>query len=675
MANDITQDTAKEAAQDAAPEIGVRDLLAAWYRRYVERHFERAFVVVTLAAIISIGYFVENKLAFISFFYIPVFFAAFLINSRTAVLQSVFSVLMVSLYAIVVPEKFFMEPTSFNLFFHLLAWGSFLILAGAVVGRLNEKLSERYRKSESLVVDLKEKQRKLETLQKSLVDSNQNLELKNRAVESLKEKLEGVLYSAIDPEVARLVVNRQIMTEKKFITVLFADLQGFTQYSEARQPEVVIEELNKYFTVMEPVIARFRGHLDKYIGDGVMAEFGAPLHFQQHPVLGVLAALQMQARAPEARLPLKMRIGVASGPAIVGLVGSARRKNYSAFGDTVNVAQRLEMMCPSGSVLIDQATFEKASRFIRYRRVRMGLDAEKSEQLEQRIEELEKSLASGKAKPESWIEAGKLASQLGEMDMAIRHLREAMRQLPDRRVEIEKALAEAVFMSEERSKIEVKGKTRRVTTYEVLGLRDPLLDPNKFPPAFNKRYGKLEPTLNGGREILLSIEALDGSLGQSRSTALLSYALAEAMELDGETKELVLQAGHLHHVGKRFIPEHLLNREDSDYDLQVMTGHVNEAEKVIQEMGLEVSDKVIEAIRHHHESYGGGGYPSGLKGEDIPLGSRIIQLASHYDTLTSWKAYREAWNRKAALSELKREAELARFDPKVVKALATVLKD
>jgi len=109
-------------------------------------------------------------------------------------------------------------------------------------------------------------------------------------------------------------------------------------------------------------------------------------------------------------------------------------------------------------------------------------------------------------------------------------------------------------------------------------------------------------------------------------------------------------------------------------NLQVMTGHVNEAEKVIAELGVEVSSDVLEAIRHHHEKFMGGGYPDGLKGDAIPLPARIIQVASQYDTLTAWKPYREAWNRKAALSELHHQTEHGHFDPKVLAALTKVLE-
>jgi adenylate cyclase len=135
------------------------------------------------------------------------------------------------------------------------------------------------------------------------------------------------------------------------LTILFSDIRGFTGISEALSPEALREYINEYLTEMSMIIrSRYRGTLDKYIGDAIMAFWGAPVEDAGHARNGVLAALQMQKQcAPlNARLvargwpPLRIGVGVNSGTVRVGDMGSRIRRAYTAMGDAVNVASRLE---------------------------------------------------------------------------------------------------------------------------------------------------------------------------------------------------------------------------------------------------------------------------------------------------------------------------------------------
>jgi adenylate cyclase len=135
------------------------------------------------------------------------------------------------------------------------------------------------------------------------------------------------------------------------LTILFSDVRGFTSISEALSPEHLREYINEYLTDMSDIIrAKHRGTLDKYIGDAIMAFWNAPVEDQFHPRSGVLAAMEMlrqcdvlnQRFSARGWPTLKIGIGVNSGNVRVGDMGSKIRKAYTAMGDAVNVASRLE---------------------------------------------------------------------------------------------------------------------------------------------------------------------------------------------------------------------------------------------------------------------------------------------------------------------------------------------
>jgi adenylate cyclase len=141
--------------------------------------------------------------------------------------------------------------------------------------------------------------------------------------------------------------------ERMDATVLFSDLRGFTTFAEAREPEQVIEVLNRYLTAMSDAILDHGGTLVAYMGDGIMAVFGAPVEADDHADRALAAAREMLARLERFNAWIrerglgdgfKMGIGLHSGPVMSGNVGSARRLEYAAIGDTTNTAARLEGM-------------------------------------------------------------------------------------------------------------------------------------------------------------------------------------------------------------------------------------------------------------------------------------------------------------------------------------------
>ncbi|WP_328284447.1 CHASE2 domain-containing protein [Paenibacillus tarimensis] len=156
--------------------------------------------------------------------------------------------------------------------------------------------------------------------------------------------------------------------QRRDVTIVFADIRGFTSMSERLQPEDVIQVLNEYLDICTRAVFACNGTLDKFIGDGVMAIFGAPAVLPNHTEQAVRAALQMkrEAAALERRcierfgLPVTFGIGIHSGPAVVGNVGSeALRLDYTAIGDTVNLAARLESAAKAGQIIVSREAAER----------------------------------------------------------------------------------------------------------------------------------------------------------------------------------------------------------------------------------------------------------------------------------------------------------------------------
>jgi adenylate cyclase len=156
--------------------------------------------------------------------------------------------------------------------------------------------------------------------------------------------------------------------ERRRITVLFSDIRGFTTLAEVMRPEEVVELLSEFFDRMVDVILRHTGTIDKFLGDGMMVMFGAPLDDPYQEEHAVLAAVEMQKELralcikweAEGRRSIKMGIGINSGSAIVGNIGSAEHMEYTAIGDTVNLAARLESATKDlgAEIVVSEQTYD-----------------------------------------------------------------------------------------------------------------------------------------------------------------------------------------------------------------------------------------------------------------------------------------------------------------------------
>ncbi len=153
--------------------------------------------------------------------------------------------------------------------------------------------------------------------------------------------------------------------EEKNATILFADIVGFTTMSEKMSPPAVALLLNDYLSRMTDIIFKYEGTLDKYIGDAIMAVFGAPLEMPDHAARAIKSALEMQERLAEFNAErkegphLRIRIGINSGRVVAGEIGSINKKEYTVLGDAVNTASRLESsVAKPGMVVIGENTYD-----------------------------------------------------------------------------------------------------------------------------------------------------------------------------------------------------------------------------------------------------------------------------------------------------------------------------
>jgi len=152
------------------------------------------------------------------------------------------------------------------------------------------------------------------------------------------------------------------------VTVLFADIRGFTHLSEQMDAREVVDLLNDFCGVMTAAIFQSNGTLDKFIGDCVMALFGAPIPSERSPRNALVAAVRMQQqvarlgaeRVQRGLAPMRIGIGLHHGPAVVGNIGSAERMQYTAIGDTVNIAARLVSRAEPGQILVSEAMYKAA---------------------------------------------------------------------------------------------------------------------------------------------------------------------------------------------------------------------------------------------------------------------------------------------------------------------------
>jgi class 3 adenylate cyclase len=177
--------------------------------------------------------------------------------------------------------------------------------------------------------------------------------------ELFQKMVSPAVIERLDPDSLRLGGDRRI------VTCLFADVRGFTNFSEYLDPVQLLDVLNRYLGAAADAVLLHEGTLDKFLGDAVMAIFNAPEQQDDHTLGAVRAALQMrndilalhEVMAPQYRLSFGIAINY--GEAVVGLIGTKQRVDYTAIGDTINTAKRIQENAKAGQVLLSDSAFEQ----------------------------------------------------------------------------------------------------------------------------------------------------------------------------------------------------------------------------------------------------------------------------------------------------------------------------
>ncbi len=197
-------------------------------------------------------------------------------------------------------------------------------------------------------------------------------------VERERRKVERIFGHYVDPRISRQLADSHSISdviskgERRELTLLFVDIRGFTAMSEAMPAEDVLAVIQEYLNDMSTLILKWDGTIDKYVGDEIVAIWNAPIAQPLHALWAVRCAYDLvaQADALQARLasrglpPISWGVGINTGPAVVGNMGSRERLQYTALGDTVNTAARFCSVAPAFTVLIGQTTYDACKDYI-----------------------------------------------------------------------------------------------------------------------------------------------------------------------------------------------------------------------------------------------------------------------------------------------------------------------
>jgi adenylate cyclase len=171
----------------------------------------------------------------------------------------------------------------------------------------------------------------------------------------LKRKMRQFISPDIFNELLR--EPAQLQPRLSHITILFSDIRGFTQLSSKTPPEELASLLNKhYFHPMSEIIIKHKGMIDKYIGDSIMALFGAPVYQEKHEENAVKCAIEMIEKTEDINQGLGIGIGISTGYAVTGIFGCISKKEYTALGMPVNIAARLQKLANAGEIIISEET-------------------------------------------------------------------------------------------------------------------------------------------------------------------------------------------------------------------------------------------------------------------------------------------------------------------------------
>ncbi len=640
-------------------------------------NFEQVFVFVVIAAVLLIVFLVPYKLAMLHFFYLPVMLAGFALGRKKALQGAALAILFTVAYVLIQPGRFTTGDLT-EVILSLGAWAGFLLLSGYVVGYLHDRGETEKKKATQLNMELKKMfemgQKAFDDQKQSnkeIADSYKTIEELDIVINGLQQKMLENLISVRDPRVADLIFEKKLKEERREISVLSAALANFQAYAGKRDPRAVAQTLNQFLAEMEQVLDDFHGHVGSFSGGSIICEFGVPVEYETHAVLAVIAALRMQQKLRKLQSPWDLQVGIATGSAVTALVGH-NRKTYTALGAPAENALKLRMACKPGRILIDADCYSRVSYCIEARLLH-DKDSSVEDTTTRLIDDLERKLTSKPDDVELLHQLGEIyLKQLHQPTRALKLLEQALMIDPNN-TEVKLAYAEANMEKESHARLSEVGQVG-FTAYEVTGTRNPLYDENKLPRKFTERYAKVESLIGIPADLILPIEAIDGSVGHSRVVAVLSFAMAETLGLSEAQKKDALMAGYIQDIGKKLIPHEIISQTGrlTEKEFAKVRKHPTEATRVLSQAGFNKLN-ILEIVEHHHERYNGKGYPYGKSGDEIPIGARITSLADAYSAMVAWRPYRKAMSRVDALAEIRRSAREGYYDPAVVEAFFTVI--
>jgi adenylate cyclase len=177
-----------------------------------------------------------------------------------------------------------------------------------------------------------------------------------------KIKIKTFFERYVNPKIIKELLQKErleLKGKRQVVTVFFMDIRGFTKLSEKLPAEQTVHILNQYFDIATSILFKHDGTVDKFVGDAVMALFNAPTSVKDHELKAVRAALEIQ-KAIKDWGRIDVGIGIHTGEAVVGNIGSKHTMDYTAIGDTVNTASRLEGQTMPGDIVISKEVYEKA---------------------------------------------------------------------------------------------------------------------------------------------------------------------------------------------------------------------------------------------------------------------------------------------------------------------------
>ena len=181
-----------------------------------------------------------------------------------------------------------------------------------------------------------------------------------------REQMREAFGTYLDHDIVQLILSGRFPQDGVEVTVsiMFVDVRGFTAFAERSEPTEVVGALNRMFEVMVPIVAKHGGHVDKFLGDGLLAVFGTPEGFDDHADRAVAAGQEIARSVNRPDAELRVGVGINTGPVVAGSIGGAGRLNFSVIGDAVNVSARVEAATrdTGDDLLITQATRDALRR-------------------------------------------------------------------------------------------------------------------------------------------------------------------------------------------------------------------------------------------------------------------------------------------------------------------------